>query len=236
MRINVNSIQAMAECPAYYQFLKRGIKKPVKKQISIVEKVVKACYLQASRTTYKSNWHRIVTHVDKETFLDINVHNKEEMIQARSTSEHALVWLRQWYNTIYLPEEGTGYIDVPVRGQVGHYTIEATIPVIKLIDKPIILYIDDIATNVTQMYNNLSLRILMWLITETLQSDIVGAQHLTMGPIGGFQNVYIDIARKDSSRILKIVRQIAEMIEKNYSFPSVTEKCSTCPFVKGCII
>lgn len=236
MRVNLNDIKAMAECPAYYQFLKKSVRKPISKQVYTAESTIKMCYRQASKTLHKCTWRRIITHVDREVFRDVDISNKEEVDIARKTSEHVLIFLRRWYHEIYLPESGLGYVDLPVASQLGNHIVWTTIPIIKLTEKPVIVYIDNIVTSTPQMYNDLSLRSLLWLTMNALDNEIVGVEHLTIKSSGGFQSTYLELNRGDSARVTKALKQILSMIERNYSFPSVTEKCTNCSFQRGCMI
>ena len=226
----------MAECPAYFQFLQTGKKKPVTKQLRVAEDIIKMCYIQANETHFKSTWRKIINHVDKAVFKDIDVTNRDELDTAKRTSEYVLTFLRHWYNDIYLPEEGIGYVDVPVTGQLSSHVIEGIVPIIKLTQKPVIVYIDDVETSVSQMYNDLSVRGLLWLVSESLGSEIIGVEHLIMSPRGGFQREYLEIEVNVAQRVRKTLEQVITMIEKGYSFPSVTEQCTKCPFQRGCMI
>lgn len=236
MKIHLNDIKACAQCPAYYHYLKDGIQRPEKAQISIASKVIKRCYVQATETHFKVGWRSVIGQVDREVFQHVDLENREQFDAARMLSEHVLNFLQRWYHEMYLPEHVAAFADLYLTRKLGELKIYDTIPLILVAKHPIIIYIDDVEQNSTQMYNDIRARGLIWLASETLDCNIIEARHLTMKPYGGLQVTSIRVDTRREGRLESTLQQVGHLITAGANYLSISEKCQQCPFRRRCML
>lgn len=236
MKIPLDDIKACSQCPAYFQYLKEGVQKPVSKQVAVALQVIQRAYVQCTETSYKMHWRTILEHVDSFIFKDVDPTNPDQYKAARQASEYVLVFLRNWYNTYYLPEQMIGYADIPLEQHTGRHLVHDTAPIIVLSEHPILVYVDDIEQEDIQMYNDIKVRGLLWLASEALGCDIIEARHFTMKPMGGFAANSIKVSRESNHRVKSAITQVCSLIAGGADYPSATEKCINCPFIRRCIL
>jgi len=234
VRIPLSDIRTVSQCPAYYSFLKQAHKKPVSVQANITESVIKRAYVNAATTGFRLEWKSIITQVDKEVFKDIDMADDDDRMRGTKTSEHILGFLRQWYHRMYLAEEAVGYADISLTAEVDGYVITATAPIVKLAKGPGIMRISDVVYNKGQLYNDIGMRGLLWFASEALNCKSIAGQHLAIGVQGGIDLSEIQVGNDAHKRTKKAVLQALSLIEAGIDFPSVTEKCNTCPFKRRC--
>lgn len=236
MRVTLNELKAISQCPAYGKFLKQGEIKPVSQQVAIAEQVIQRCYINTAETGFRLSWRRIVTHVDKEVFQQVDISNKGSYSAAKKLSEYILSFIHRWYYDIYMKEDLIGFAQIPLEYELGGLLITDVLPIIKLSNPPCVLYIDSIVQGKTQLYNDIKVRGLAWLLSQYLKSDIVQVQHLSIQVHGGFLNDIVTFNKAAIDRFHKVILQVASLAQAGYYYPSITEKCENCPFSRRCKI
>lgn len=234
MRISLDDIRSASECLRYLSFLKDTVQPPAKKETFIITKVMQKAYLQATETRHRADWRTIVNWVDGEVFKGVTIDHTEEFDGAKMLAEHILIFLRSWYENIHLRENCIGYTNLALEQTVQGVSIYSEVPILKLENVPIIMYIDNIAMTDSRMYNDIKARGLMWLVSEALDCDIVMAQHLAVGPRGGITVNNIEADRDAHGRALEMIANTALLVKNGFTYPSVTEKCEVCPFSRRC--
>lgn len=234
MRIPLNDIRAVSQCPAYYKFLKEAPTKPIATKVKIAETVIQKAYVSTATTGFRLEWRNIVSNVDREVFKDIDTSIAEERTRGTKLSEYILVFLRQWYQKIYCAEEAVGYADISLTAEVDGHIIMTHIPVIKLANDPYIVRVSDVVYYKGQLYNDIGMRGLLWIASEALKCKSIVGQHLAIGAQGGLELTEIQIGNNAHRRTKRAILQALSLIEKGIDFPSVTEKCTTCPFKRRC--
>lgn len=232
--MSLDQISNASECLKFHSFMEGITEAPVTKLVSVAEGIMQKCYLSATETGYRSNWRQIVGWVDTAVFRGVATENEEAFEQAKNLAESILSFLRGWYENIFLLEHCSGYANLTLEQVVQGVTIWGRIPLIKLTETPTLVYIDDIATTESQMYNDIKIRGLLWLISEALDCEIVTAQHFAIGPRGGITVGAIEANQQDHERAVQMIASVALLIKNGYKYPSVTEKCNTCPFKRRC--
>ena len=234
MRIHLNDIKAVSQCPAYYSFLKNAPKKPVPILAQIAEDVIKKAYVNITSTGFRITWRSVISNVDREVFRDIDTSDREQYKRGGRTSEYILVFLRNWYNNMYLSEEVAGYADLDLTAEIDGHVITATAPIIKLGEEATIMRVSNVVYSKCQLYNDISMRGLLWFASEALDCDSITGQHLAIGPQGLMNPTEVKMNKDAHRRAKKAILQALSLIEAGIEFPSVTEKCTVCPFNRRC--
>jgi hypothetical protein len=234
MRIQLHEIAQASKCMRYYQFVK-DVQLPSKpKQVSVTEKVIKKCYLQDSATGFKVQWRTIVGWVDSLVFKNINILSDEGFELAKKTSEYILSFLRIWYKTYYLKEQSIAYPDIALECSFSEHLVVGIVPIIKLNEDPVVVIVDDIVYNETQLYNSIYHRGLAYMVANSLDNPNISIQYMAMGVRGGSDIVQIKIGEDEHLRTAKMLSNISTMIAAKIDFPSVTQMCQACPFSRRC--
>lgn len=234
VKLSLNDIVAYSECPAFYHFTKQVEFSPTNVQLSMVQQVIKNAYTVATQTGFRCSWRRLVTQVDGLVFAQVDISNPGQYQYAKNLSEYILVSINKWYHDVYLKEDLFGYIDVPVRYQVGSSIIEDFLPVIVIADTPILIYFSNVETTEVKLYNNLKVRGLQWLMWRNLDCDNITARYVFVGEHGGLNTTEVTIAADGHLRIEKVITSVAKLIESKVSYPSRTERCDNCSFNRRC--
>jgi len=222
------------ECPAFYYFLKKSVRKPNDKLLTITNNTVKRCYLQATESGFKVGWRSLLGQVDREIFKDVDLDNKSQYDLTKMSCEHILNFLQKWYHTIYLPEHYAAYTDIILTKQFSSFDVYSKIPIILVGEYPIITLIDKNEQNTIRLHNNIQMKGMAWLVSDALGCDAVGIRHLFMGPHGKMDITEVKFGKKKLCNIESTLNKIGSLITLEINYPSITEKCIQCPFKKKC--
>lgn len=236
MRIQLEEIRAVSQCPRYNSLLKQVEHKSETSSTQTILNIFKECYIQIRETSSRPSWREIVGWVDTEVFRNLDVSNEETYEAGRRRSEHLLGWLSKWYNGVLLKESIRGYVNFAISQSIGEHEIYTQAPLIKLLDPPIVTWISSVVRSEIELYNDIQVRGLLWIVSSNLDSDRVKGQELFMGPQGGYQNTLIDVDRESHTRTKKMISQVIELIIAGIDYPSVTKRCIECPFRRRCKI
>lgn len=235
MRTTLYNIKIFSECPAYYKFMQDVYRKNISSNLYTIQSVMKKCYAVTLETSFKVTWRRIVGYVDELVFKDVDIQDDKSFEAAKTIAEHHLAFLRRWYEDIYMIENVLGYSNLKIEQPIGSNIIEDELFIIKLSeDKPIIMILDDVARTDTQLYNDISIRGLSWLVYKTLDCDEVGIEYMSIGKQGGFTLSKLSIDKVSQKRTQKVLYQLVRSMAAGVNYPSVTQKCNECPFRRKC--
>lgn len=236
MKIPVEDIESFSRCPRYHWFLKEINKKPTSTRVSVIASIVKKCYLKESETHYKADWRTVVGWVDKMIFQRIDVTDKAKFSASKSLAESILVPLQSWYYSRYIPNEYMGLPDVPMEAMAGHHLIHGTAHVVKLGEFPTLIYIGDVVSTKLQMYNDIGLRTMLWLLSSILDTDIVAGEHMVIGKKSGIDIEIVKVNKLSHERTRIAVSNIADQIAAKVDYPSITPMCNSCEFKDSCYL
>ena len=236
MRVSLHDLEVFSRCPARVEFGKTR-KVPHNLELDIVDSVIKKCHLQATETGYRADWRRIVSWVDKMSFKDIEVYDPDSYEVGKRTSEHCLVFLRTWYEALYLVEDVIAYVDIALDMKVGRHIIHNTIPVIKSDGTSIqILQTSDIPRGNKHLFNSIEARGMALLLSSHLTEDRISVLSIAIGKKGGFKVAEIKTKIEDHARMKQRLAALTEAFSRGYNYPSVGEQCYSCPFRWRCIL
>lgn len=171
------------------------------------------------------------------SFKDIDVLQEDSYKVGKQTSEHCLIFLRTWYEALYLQEDVAAYIDIELDMSLGKHSIYSTIPIIKSDgDSVQILQITDIPRENKQLFNSVEARGMAMLLSRYLVEDHVSVVSMAIGSRGGFKVSEIRTKIEDHARIRQrlVVMTNAYQYSCDDPYPSVTDQCDSCPFKWRC--
>ena len=233
MRLHLRDIKAFSQCPAYYHFT-RGDQVLVPRRRAVTESVIKKCYIQATETGYRTNWRSVVGWVDAEVFRDVNIEKDESFRAAKVLSEHILLSVQKWYDEIYLHESYENFIDMDIYKNVGSDVVTATIPVVQAAEPIILTIFQDLGITRLELYNDLEVRGLAWMLASSLDDSGIQVRSISVGPRGGLELVEFPVGKLDHERIEDTTKQVLKGIHKGFCYPSRTEQCKHCKYVRRC--
>lgn len=238
MELNLRQIKDASQCYRYYRYLEKGVRAPQSSLLTQAESVIKRAYLRGAQTDFRASWKTIVGWVDTAIFKELDVTDEEQFKIGRSQSEIILLFLSKWYNEVYMKEDVVGFPDVPLKSEIDWFCclIKDTAPIIKTTDPPTIITFSDIVRSEFRLYNDISIRGLAWLASEALGCGKVAVDEIAMGERGAMTVTSTTLDRLAHERARKMIKDVVNMIVAGVNYPSVTEKCSTCPFLRRCSI
>lgn len=236
MKVSLSQIKAASKCLKYFRFLEQAEPAPESEKLRILKRIIQKCYVQAADTGYKPQWRRIVGWLDKEMFQSIDVSDKELFEKTRKQTERNLKWLRKWYKQMLLPEQVLAYPDILVATQQQNQVLEELLFLVKAGDVPTVLVLSEVERSKGDIYNDIRLRGMAWMLSESLNQDMIMIQELTVGQDDKYKKTEVKLGKKEHLRAKKMIVETAKLIEKGYDFPSVTEQCQTCPFKRRCFL
>lgn len=236
MQLSLSQIKAASKCFRYLSYLNSYRNPPPSiedQDILLIKNVITKAYRISMETEWKVEWKKILGWVDAAIFTNIDITNEEACEAGKKRIEKLLIFLSNWYK-IYIDEQKATYINVPLEGQSNHNTIHGIVPILQIKEWPTILQISPIARTVTGLYNDIELRGLQWLLSETLDVKDVEVLNLGMQTKGGCEITKMYAGIKDHKRTKETIEQIGSLIELGMNFQSVTELCNSCPFKGRC--
>lgn len=238
MRIPLKNLETFSQCPAK-AFFERTEEIPVNIELNIIQTVVKKCYLKATEFGFRVEWRRIVGWVDKMAFKNIDVLQEDSFKVGKKTAEHCLLFLRTWYEALYLKEDVAAYIDVELELDIGNHVICGTIPIIKTDGGAIqILQITDVYKENKHLFKSIEARGLAMLLSNHLVEDHVSVVSIAIGAKGGFKVAEIKTKIDDHARLRKTLTALgnAYQLNCNNPYPSVDMHCSSCIYKWRCTL
>lgn len=236
MRIILTNLKHFSQCPAYYSFLKTCKIRSRSHNVLIAETVIQKCYTISLETKFLADWRQIVGLVDTEVFKDIDVSTSNALKKGKWKAEIILKFLENFYSDIYSEESISGYVSMPLQSKINNHIIETVLPIVKITDYPTVLIINDIEKNKIELYNDIEIRGMLWLLGKSLHSEVTAAQVLTIGDKGGYSRTDIITTSQYNKRTEDKITQMLNSMFLGTNYPSVTEKCYSCSFKKECII
>lgn len=235
MQLSLNDIKIFSRCPASFLFSRKNpiIEVPTLKN-KIITNAIKECYMNHAETGFTTNWKKILKYVDEKVFKNIDISNPTEFEKGKKQSEHLLNSIHTWYKRYYLQEDCSAFSNVEVSSTICGCEIKDTIPLVKLTEPLTILYIDDILVTKVQMYNDLLIRGLAWLLSNQFDGEAIKVEHLLIGKSGSLEVTDILCNKKANDRIENILYNIVKSITYKNFYPSITSACNSCPFLKKC--
>jgi len=237
MRIQLSSLKEISRCPRYFQFSKSNPLLKIDTNASIALAVIKKCYLYVMETGYRPEWKRIIGWVDTRVFRDVDISNEEVFDSFRRKAEYILIFLGSWYHQYMEKDNSFVYVDVPVSRSISeHHEIHSNISIIRVGKYPTILLVSDIAANIGRLYNDIELRGQHWLLEKNLDAKDICIDYLVIGVEGGIEIQKLYLTAKDLKNIEGVLYQLTSLAVNNIDYPSVTEMCNKCRFLKECEI
>jgi hypothetical protein len=236
VKTNLQEIKRASQCLRYNEFYNNNLIKSDNLLVRTINSVIQKAYLQVTETEFRCDWRRIIGWVDKEVFRDIDIEHTESWTKGKTNSEHILMFLRKWYEDIYMNDSVHSFADFALEAELSGHIIQGRIPLLKLQDPPTILYATDVVRREAELYNDISVRGMAWLVMEALECERVSIQELAIGSRGGYNSLQIQIDSSSNSGVTKMLAEITGLIAHAIDYPSVTEQCNTCPFRKQCVI
>lgn len=237
MILSVEDIKAFSQCPRYFRLLKNEdrILLSSSLQHSIIESVIKKAYLQITETGIRMDWRRILGLVDAYVFSKVDIQYKDQVKHARIMVENILASLQKWYMTIYSFTILDTFIDIPLKAALNFHTITGTIPLIQSDkDGPVVIVIEHTISNARELYNDLAMRSLAWLVYQELDCNIIKCTALGIGVKGSNNIVSMILDKDDQKHTGDILSQITKSISNGIDYPSYTSHCETCIFNRRC--
>jgi hypothetical protein len=235
VRIDLKELKTFSQCPALYYFSKRK-KQPAPFRVVAAERIIKKCLLQAEQTGYRANWRQVVGMVDTAVFKNVDVEDPEQFKHAKQLSEWILKGIQKWYKKIYLQEAHTTYVDIDLTRQVQGHTVVGRAPVVQVREVPSVTLIKNVGMDVAGMYNDLELRGLSALLSDSVGGSDVYIRNIFVGPLGGFETCSTMISESVNKRALGVLEQVVEVMAKGISYPSITKYCKECQFQRRCVL
>ena len=168
MRLHLSKIKAFSQCPAYYNFTKDLISITPSHRVSIFTKLIQRCYQKQLQTRKLVNWRNLLSWVDTEVFRYINISEEDAYDKAKSLTDSIVHPLNAWYFNYYKPFPVEAYINVPVKQIIGGIEVYDICPVIKISDPISIVIVADKPYTQIQLYNDIHLRGLLYLLAQQL--------------------------------------------------------------------
>jgi len=235
VKIDLKQLKTFSRCPLAFCLDQKNKEDLTTEQERIVSNVISKGILQVMETSYRADWRKIVSWVDREVFKNCNIYCSEQYSAAKKTSEYILMAIGAWYDQIYLQWSTEAFTNVPLGVETSGIFVEGKAAVINL-RNPIVC--TQINTNVyatkKEHFNDIETRGLAWLVSEHLKCEEVTMQCLSLGKRGKLD---INIVKYDRSSLNKTSRYIDNMcriIKRKLYYPSITENCTSCKFYEKC--
>lgn len=234
MRLHLRDIKAFSDCPALYRF-SEGDQVLIPRRRAVTESVIKKCYIQATETGYRTSWRSVVGWVDADVFADVDIEDRENFRAAKALSTHILSSVQKWYST-YMEENFESYVDLDLYKNVGDDVVVGTAPIIHATDPVTVTIFRDLGISRLELYNDLEVRALGWLIYCTLDAVMTNIRTITVGPQGGLNTIELSLEQDDHKRTESVVKQVLKGIRAGLSYPSRTEQCRSCKYLRRCLL
>lgn len=233
MRLHLKDLKVFSDCPAFYQ-LSKGDKVLIPYQRAVIESVIKKCHMQATETGHRTSWRTIIGWVDAEVFVDVNIENDESFRAAKVLSENILLSVQKWYGTLYMSENYQSYIDLDLECEIGNHIVISRIPIIQVAESVIITVFREVGMSRLELYNDLEIRGLAWLVASHLDYESILIRCLAYGLRGKMEVIEISSNKDDHERIEDTIYQVVSGIYAGFCYPSRTTQCKSCTFIRRC--
>lgn len=238
MRIHLKDLDLFSQCPAKY-FLStqhKDLYEPSNLELEIARHVIQQAYTSSTETLYRAEWRKIIGWVDKLAFANIDITDEKSFQVGKLTSEHCLLFIRSWYERIFLKENPIAFINLPLEAEIGNHTLIEVAPIVKLVDGRIeILLLDDKLRKDRELHRNFWSRGLAFLLSLHLVEDQISVVQLTIGKEGGFQVFDMKTRIQDHVRIKNTLIDTMNAFAKGHKYQSLGEQCNTCIYRSRCI-
>jgi hypothetical protein len=221
VRLNLKELDTFTKCPMALCYPKKNETPLLTEQQRIFNSIITKAVLQIMETSHRVDWKRIIGWVDKETFLNVDVFNKEQYDVAKKNSEHILLSLGIWYEQLYLQWTAESFVNVPLGVEKSGVFLQANASVVSLMN-PIVC--TDITNKVfstkKECFNDITVRAKAWLISEHLKCDKVSMQCISLGKRGGLEITRVDYDEKALKDIALHINNICRIIKQKLFYPS----------------
>jgi len=234
VKLHLKDIKAFSDCPALFRF-SEGDQVLIPRRRAVIESVIKKCYIQATETGYRTSWRSVVGWVDADVFAGVDIDNDENFRAAKALSTHILSSVQKWYST-YMEENFESYADLDLYKNVGDNIVAGTAPIIHSTDPVTLTIFKDLGITRLELYNDLEVRGLGWLIYCALEGIMVNIRTITVGPQGGLNIIEVSLDEEDHKRTESVVKQVLRGIRAGLSYPSRTEQCRSCKYLRRCLL
>ncbi len=236
MKINLKQLKTFSKCPMAFCLSLKGNKEPeITEQERIIGSVISKGILQIMETSYRADWRKIVSWVDKEVFKNCNIYCSEQYSIAKKSSEYILLAMGAWYDQIYLQWSTEAFTNVPLGVETAGIFVEGRAPVINLRNPIVCTQINTNAYGTKkEHFNDIETRALAWLVSEHLNCTEVTMQCLSIGKRGKLD---INIIKYDKNSLIKTgryINNICRIIKRKLYYPSITNECIECKFYEKC--
>lgn len=221
MRLDLKKLDTFTKCPMSLCYPSKNKESIFTEQQRIFNLIITKAILQVMETQHRVDWKRIVGWVDKETFKDVNVFDKEQYDAAKKNSEHILLSLGIWFEQLYLQWTAESFVNVPLGVEKSGVFLEGKASVISLMN-PIVCtdVTDKFFSTKRECFNDITVRAKAWLISEHLKCDEVSMQCLSLGKRGGLEITRVDYDRKALNETAVHVNNICRIIKQKLFYPS----------------
>ena len=230
MRLHLQNLKSFSNCPAYYCFSKDKQVLIPRRRV-VIESIIKKCYMQATETGHRTSWRTIVGWVDREIFKDIEIQDDESFRAAKSFSENVLLSVQKWYK-FYLEENFENYIDIDLYQEIGDCIVYGTAPVIHVGKEIILTVFNDLGITRLELYNDLEVRGLVSMLSNSLDGSEIQVRCLAIGPQGGFD--IIEFIINQSNRVEQVLKQLCRSLRAGHNYPSRNVQCKSCEYIRKC--
>jgi len=235
VRLDLKDLKIFANCPLAFCFSRKAEKLGRTELEKIVTDIVCKSVMHATETSFCADWRTIVGWVDKEVFKSSDIYEEEHFQAAKKQSEHALLALAIWYEQIYLQWTSEAFTNVPLGVEKSGIFIQGTAPIIHLKNPILCTYIgSNLFKNKKELFNDIEIRGLAWLISDHLKCDEVNLQALCLGKRGGLEITNLTYDSSSLNRTRQYLDNMCRIIKKKYYYPSIGASCYTCDYYNKC--
>jgi hypothetical protein len=238
VRITTSELKDFSYCPAYYNFntLDPILIKPITIKLHIISEVIKKSYLRTVQDKKKPDWKMIIGWIDRFVFQDLDPMDDLQFEQGKRLAESVLVMMKPWYENTFKPEEPIeGYVDLNIDTTINDVILEGNIPLLKMTDIPTITLFYGKVVNISEVFNNIDIRTLLWITCKELQLDKINIECLCFNELNGqYKSIHTSLNKRLLDRTEEVIKQLITGIKLGMNFTSRKNECTECPFWRKC--
>lgn len=234
-KLNLKDIELYSKCPAYYNYSRSVLTKPIPEDLSIIKQVIERAYTKDNKTDYKASWRTIVGWVNQLVFKSRDVHNPSIFEQGTKLAQSILQKLQNWYYKEYIYDQVVCFPQLQLELHTTNTTIQCDAPLVKLDNTPVIVSYGVQQPTKNELSRSLHVFGLATALGYYLDSPAINYHYRSI-LLKTEHTVDIEIDSGQMQKTIEMISNIAETIHRKIFFPSMTQQCHSCPFKKRCSI